>query len=128
LGAVIAIIDTRTNKIIGTRKIGEISGILTGLTLSRDGDRAYLVSDDGIAVLCTLTHDVVGTVTVTNQPSCMVESPDAKYLYIADYSGAVTLVAVASIVALGIESTAPETQIPTDWVTPQLLQYEPALA
>jgi YVTN family beta-propeller protein len=128
LGAVIDVIDTRTNKIIGTRKIGEISGILTGLTLSRDGDRAYLVSDDGIAVLCTLTHDVVGTVTVTNQPSCVVESPDAKYLYIADYSGAVTVAAVASIVALGIESTAPETQIPTDWVTPELLQYEPALA
>ena len=128
LGAVIDIIDTRTNKIIGTRKIGEISGILTALTLSRDGDRAYLVSDDGIAVLCTLTHDVVGTVTVTNQPSCVVESQDAKYLYIADYSGAVTVAAVASIVALAIESTAPETQIPTDWVTPELLQYEPALA
>jgi YVTN family beta-propeller protein len=128
LGAVIAIIDTRTNKIIGTRKIGEISGILTGLTLSRDGDRAYLVSDDGIAVLCTLTHDVVGTVTLTNQPSCMVESPDAKYLYIADYSGAVTVAAVASIAALGIESSAPETQIPTDWVTPERPQYEPALA
>ncbi|HEY1439642.1 MAG TPA: YncE family protein [Mycobacterium sp.] len=128
LGAVIDVIDTRTNKIIGTRKIGEISGILTGLTLSRDGDRAYLVSDDGIAVLCTLTHDVVGTVTVTNQPSCMVESRDAKYLYIADYSGAVTVAAVASIVALGIESTAPKTQIPTDWVTPELPQYEPALA
>lgn len=128
LGVVIDIIDTRTNKIIGTRKIGEISGILTGLTLSRDGDRAYLVSDDGIAVLCTLTHDVVGTVTVTNQPSCMVESRDAKYLYIADYSGAVTVAAVASIVALGIESTAPKTQIPTDWVTPELPQYEPALA
>ena len=128
LGAVIDVIDTRTNKIIGTRKIGEIGGILTALTLSRDGDRAYLVSDDGIAVLCTLTHDVVGAVTVTNQPSCVVESPDAKYLYIADYSGAVTVAAVASMVALGIESTAPETQIPTNWVTPELLQYEPALA
>jgi YVTN family beta-propeller protein len=128
LGAVIDVIDTRTNKIIGTRKVGEIGGILTGLTLSRDGDRAYLVSDDGIAVLCTLTHDVVGTVTVTNQPSCVVESPDAKYLYIADYAGTVTVLAVASVVALGIESAAPETQTPTDWVTPELLQYEPALA
>jgi len=128
LGAVVDVVDTRTNKIIGTRKLGEISGILTGLTLSRDGDRAYLVSDDGIAVLCTLTHDVIGTVTVANQPSCMVESPDAKYLYIADYSGSVTVAAVASIVALGMESTAPDTQIPADWVTPELLQYEPALA
>jgi YVTN family beta-propeller protein len=128
LGAVIDVIDTRTNNIIGTRKIGEIAGILTGLTLSRDGDRAYLVSDDGIVVLCTLTHDVVGTMPVMNHPSCVVESPDAKYLYIADYSGAVTVAAVASVVALGIESTAPETQIPTDWVTPELLHHEPALA
>jgi YVTN family beta-propeller protein len=128
LGAVVDVIDTPTSKIIGTRKVGEIGGILTGLTLSRDGDRAYLVSDDGIAVLCTLTDDVVSTVTVTNQPSCVVESPDAKYLYIADYSGAVTVAAVASIVALGIERTAPGTQIPTDWVTPELLQYEPSLA
>ena len=72
------VIDTRTNKITGTRKIGEIGGILTGLTLSRDGDRAYLVSDDSITVLCTLTQDVIGTVRVTKQPSCVVESPDGK--------------------------------------------------
>ncbi|OMC52851.1 hypothetical protein A5745_23405 [Mycobacterium sp. IS-2888] len=128
LGAVVDVVDTATHKIVGTRKLGEIGGTLTGLTLSRDGDRAYLVSDDGIAVLCTLTHDVVGTVTVANQPSCVVESPDAKYLYIADYSGTVTVAAVASIVALGTETAAPEAQIPTDWVTPELLQYEPALA
>jgi YVTN family beta-propeller protein len=128
LGAVIDVIDTHTNNIIATRKIGEIGGNLTGLTLSRDGDRAYLVSDDGITVLCTLTQDVVGTVTVSNQPSCVIESPDAKFLYIADYAGAVTVLAVASVVALGIESAAPETQTPTDWVTPELLQYEPALA
>jgi YVTN family beta-propeller protein len=128
LGPVIDVIDTPINKIIGTRKIGEIGGILTGLTLSRDGDRAYLVSDDGIAVLCTLSHDIVGAVTVTNQPSCVVESPDAKYLYIADYSGRVTVAAVASIVTLGTENSSPDTQIPTDWVTPELLHYEPALA
>ncbi len=36
-------------------------GILTGLTLSADGDRAYLVSDDRVTVLCTLTHDVIDT-------------------------------------------------------------------
>ncbi|OMC53040.1 hypothetical protein A5747_20105 [Mycobacterium sp. IS-836] len=128
LGAVLDVVDTATRKIVGTRKLGEIGGTLTGLTLSRDGDRAYLVSEDGIAVLCTLTHDVVGTVTGANQPSCVVESPDAKYLYIADYSGRVTLAAVAAIVALGTETEAPETQIPTDWVTPELLHYEPALA
>jgi YVTN family beta-propeller protein len=125
-GAVIDVIDTRTNKITGTRKIGEIGGILTGLTLSGDGDRAYLVSDDSITVLCTLTHDVVGTVGVADQPSCVVESPDARYLYIADYSGGVTVAPVASIVALGIEDTAHEAQTPAESVMPELLRYEPA--
>jgi YVTN family beta-propeller protein len=100
-GAVIDVVETRTAKITGTYKIGELSGILTGLTLSRDGDRAYVVSDDSVTVLCTLTHDVVGTLGVANQPSCVLESPNAKYLYLADYSGTLTVAPVASIVALG---------------------------
>ncbi|SPM31049.1 YncE family protein [Mycobacterium terramassiliense] len=127
LGAVIDVVDTRTAKVTGTRKIGEI-GMLTGLTLSGDGDRAYLVSDDGITVLCTLTHDVIGTIGVADQPSCMVESADAKYLYIADYAGTVTVAPVASIVALGIETSVHESQAPTEWVVPELPHREPVLA
>lgn len=128
LGAVIDVVDTRTAKVTGTRKIGEIGGNLTGLTLSGDGDRAYLVSDEGITVLCTLTHDVIGTIGVAHQPSCVVESADAKYLYIADYSGTVTVAAVASIVALGIETSVHESETPTEWVVPELPPCEPALA
>jgi YVTN family beta-propeller protein len=131
LGAVIDVVDTRTAKITGTSKISEVGGGLTGLTLSGDGDRAYLVSDDGVTVLSTLTHDVVGTIRVANQPSCVVESADARYLYIADYSGTVTVAPVASIVALGIETaevSAPESAPPADWVVPELVQREPALA
>ena len=116
-GAVVDIIDTRTAKIIGTRKIGEITGILTGLTLSGDGARAYLVSDDSVAVLSTHTHDVIRFVAVANQPSCVAESPDAKYLYIADYSGGVTVARVAPVVASGAETSALE-----------LRQLQPALA
>ncbi|ORW51823.1 hypothetical protein AWB90_03700 [Mycobacterium paraense] len=127
LGAVIDVVDTRTAKVTGTRKIGEI-GILTGLTLSGNGDRAYLVSDGGVTVLCTLTHDVVGTIGVAGQPSCVVESADAKYLYIADYAGIVTVAPVASIVALGIETPVHESETPTEWVVPELPQWEPALA
>jgi YVTN family beta-propeller protein len=126
--AVIDVIDTRAAKITGTRKVGEIGGILTGLTLSGDGDRAHLVSDDRVAVLCTLTHDVIGIVAVANQPSCVVESPDGEYLYIADYSGRVTVAPVASIVALGAEGPALESRPSTEWVVPELEQYEPALA
>jgi YVTN family beta-propeller protein len=136
-GAVIDVVNTHTATITGTRKIAEIGGILTGLTLSGDGDRAYLVSDDGITVLCTLTHDVICTIGVANQPSCVVESADAKYLYIADYSGTVTAAPIASIVALGIEtaersvssvSSLHESEAPAEWVVSELPPYEPALA
>jgi YVTN family beta-propeller protein len=125
LGAVIDVVDTRTAKIIGTSKISEIGGILTALTLSGDGDRAYLVSDDGVTVLSTLTHDVVGTIEVADQPSCVVESVDARYLYIADYAGTVTVVPVAP----GNETESRhEDQIAADWAVPELLPAEPALA
>ena len=128
VGTVVDIVDTRTNKITSTRKLSEISGNLTGCTLSRDGDRAYLVSDDGITVLCTLTQDIIGTVAVTEQPSCVVESPDGKRLYVADYSGAVIVVPVASSAPLAIEGAEHRSYASAEWVMPELLGYEPALA
>jgi YVTN family beta-propeller protein len=127
-GAVIDVVDTRTAKITGTRKIGEISGVVTGLTLSGDGDRAYLVSDDCVTVLSTLTHDVVGALGVANQPSCVVESPDARYLYVADYAGKVTVAPVACIVTLGIETSVHESEAAAEWVAPEPPRYEPASA
>ncbi|MEE6175923.1 YncE family protein [Mycobacterium sp. 050134] len=105
-GAVIDVVDTRAHKVTRTRKVGDLGGILTGLTMSGDGDRAYVVSDTGITVLCTLTHDVLGTVTATDRPSRVIESPDARRLYVADHSGAVTVVPVGSIPALGIDDEA----------------------
>jgi YVTN family beta-propeller protein len=128
LGAVVDVVDTRTNKITSTRKLGEIGGNLTGCTLSRDGDRAYLVGDDGITVLCTLSQDVIGTVRVREQPSCVVESPDGKRLYVADYSGAVTVAPVAPTAPLAIEGAAHRSDASAEWVMPELPQYEPALA
>ena len=43
-----------------------------------------------------LTHEIVDTVTVVEQPSCIAESADGKRLLIADYDGAVTVLKVAS--------------------------------
>jgi YVTN family beta-propeller protein len=127
--AVIDVIDTHTNKIASTRKISEVGGLLTGLTLSGDGDRAYLVGGHGVTVLCTLTLDVVGTMQVAKQPSCVVESPDGNYLYIADYSGAVTVAAVGSAITSGVEDSVDETDAAAEWAMRELLlRYEPALA
>lgn len=123
--AVVDVVDTRTNKITATRKIAEIDGILTGLTLSGDGERAYLVSDDGITVLSTRTRDVIGIVRVAAQPSCVAESPDGQYLYIADYTGAVIVAPVASTVA---SDARRESEIAAEWAMPELPDYEPALA
>lgn len=98
-GAVIDVVDTRSNKIISTRKLGETGALVTQLVLSSDGDRAYLVGEDRISVLCPLTQDVVATITVGRQPSCVAESPGGHYLYVGDYSGAVTVVSIDSAAA-----------------------------
>lgn len=66
------------------------------MTLSRDGERAYLVSDDRVTVLGTRALDVLGEVTVTKNPSCVLESPDGSHLYVADYSGVLTAARIDS--------------------------------
>jgi DNA-binding beta-propeller fold protein YncE len=126
LGAVVDVVDTGTNIITSTCKIGEIAGLLTQLTLSRNGERAYLVSDDSVTVLSTLTYDVTGAIVVGRQPSCVVESPDGNRLYVADYSGAVTVLAIASTTA-SVDVRTPDDQptTPNLWAMSALLDLEP---
>lgn len=119
VGAVLDVIDTRARKITGTRKLSEVAGPLTRLTLSRDGRRAYLVSDDRVVVVCTRTHDVIGEIGAAKHPSCVVESPDGRYLYIADHSGAVVATPIA---------TGGETAEATTTRLPELPQREPVFA
>jgi YVTN family beta-propeller protein len=119
-GVVLDIVDTRANMVDSTHKIGEIAGCLTQLTLSRDGERAYLVSDESVTVLDTLTRDVIGTIGVDSQPSCVVESPDGSRLYIGDYAGTVTVLAIES--AAHDEPTAPGR-----WAPPELVSLAPAI-
>ncbi|BAX94088.1 YncE family protein [Mycobacterium shigaense] len=127
LGVVVDAVDTRTRKIASTCKLGELSGILTGFTLSADGDRAYLVSDDRVTVLCTLTEDVLGTLRVPAQPSCAAESPDGTRLYVADYAGAVTVTPVDWSDRCDVEDDVPCGDVPTAWAVPEFMAYEPAL-
>ena len=129
VGVVVDVVDTRTNKITDTHKVGDTGGILTGMTLSTDGDRAYLVSNENVTVLCTLTYEVLATLGAGTQPSCVVESPDGKRLYVADHSGAVTVTPLASTNPLAIEGAAPDSELSmAGWLLPDLVPYEPVLA
>jgi YVTN family beta-propeller protein len=96
LGAVLDVVNTRTNAITNTYKIGEIVGFLTQFALSSDGRRAYLVGDSSVTVMSTASHDVIGSIVTGAQPSCVTESPDGSRLYVADYAGAITVFATAS--------------------------------
>jgi DNA-binding beta-propeller fold protein YncE len=128
-GTVLDIIDTRTSTITSTHKIGEEAGLIAQLTMSRDGQRVYLVGDHGVTVLSTATHDVIGSIAVDGDPSCAIESPDGKRLYIADYSGTVTVLEVAVQAAPADVPTADDEQTaPHPWAVPDLLLLEPTPA
>ncbi|HEY9304999.1 MAG TPA: YncE family protein [Mycobacterium sp.] len=126
-GPVLDVIDTRTNAVTGTHKVGDAAGLLAQLVLSRDGERAYLVGDSSVTVLSTATHDVIGSIAVGAQPSCLTESPDGNRLYIADYSGAITVLTAAPT---GTDALSPD-EVPTaphQWALSNLLGLEPTPA
>jgi YVTN family beta-propeller protein len=127
-GAVLDLIDTRTDTLAGTYKIDENAGLLAQLVLSRDGARAYLVGDVSVTVLSTSTHDVIGSIVVGAQPSCLTESPDGNRLYIADYAGAITVLTIAPAAA-SIDAPNPDevSTAPHQWALSNLLGLEPAL-
>jgi DNA-binding beta-propeller fold protein YncE len=70
------------------------------MMLSPDKTRAYIVDYDHVAVLCTLSHEVVTTVTVDARPSCVALDSDGERLYVADYAGEVATFSVASTLPL----------------------------
>jgi YVTN family beta-propeller protein len=124
------VVDTRTSAVTNTYKIGDVAGVLSQLTVSRDGERAYLVGDQRVTVLSTATRDVIGSIVIGDRPSCVVESPDGKRLYIADYAGTVTVLAIATTTPAPADALASDDE-PTarhPWVFPDLLLLEPTPA
>ena len=77
---------------------------------------------DHVLPSCPHLRRVIGVAT---QPSCVAESPDGQYLYIADYTGAVIVAPVASAIA---SDARRETEAAAEWAMPELPEYEPALA
>jgi DNA-binding beta-propeller fold protein YncE len=92
------------------------------LALSGDGQRTYLVCDHSVTVLSTSTHDVIGSIVVGAQPSCVTESPDANRLYIADYAGAITVLTTPSA---GARTPDEVPTAPHQWVLSNPLGLEP---
>ncbi|MEB4211960.1 YncE family protein [Mycobacterium sp. 94-17] len=127
-GAVLDVVDTRVNRIVSTHKIPEITGPLTRITLSRDGARAYLVSDDRITVVSTHRLEVAGDITVSQQPSCVVESPDGSHLYVADYLGVVTAARITPAAPAQTHAIASVGDLSLAGWLPELHAWEPVLA
>jgi hypothetical protein len=72
---------------------------------------------------------VIGSIAVDGDPSCAIESPDGKRLYIADYAGTVTVLDIAVAAGAADVLTADdELTAPRPWAVPDLLLLEPTLA
>ncbi len=93
-GGVVHVIDMSANRTIDTVELGE--GAPTQMILSPDKTRAYVVDYDRVAVVCTLTHDVVTTVSVDARPSCVAVDSGGNRLYVADYAGGIAAFSIAS--------------------------------
>jgi DNA-binding beta-propeller fold protein YncE len=131
-GTVLDIVDVRDarNPVIdATYKVGDAAGSLAQLIVSRGGDRLYLVGDEHVTVWSTATHVALGSITVGDQPSCVVESPDGKRLYIADYAGTVTELAISTTTA-SADGRTPDHDLTAGqaWAFSDLLMLEPTPA
>ncbi|HYZ67040.1 MAG TPA: hypothetical protein VE666_04410 [Mycobacterium sp.] len=93
-GGAVRVIDLSTNRITDTIELGV--GAPTQMMLSPDKSRAYVVDYDRVAVVCTLSHEVVATVKVDARPSCVAADSNGDRLVVADYSGDVAMFTVAS--------------------------------
>ena len=93
VGGAVHVIELSTNKVTDTVKIG---GAPTQLVMSPDHARAYIVDYDRVAVLCTLSLEVIDALSVDARPSCVAPGIDGSQLYVADYSGTVNVFSVES--------------------------------
>jgi YVTN family beta-propeller protein len=89
LGGAVHVIDVAGARVTDTIGMG---GVPTQLVLGRGGACAYIVDGDEIAVMCTATTEIVDSVVIGPQLSCLAADPVRNRLYAADYKGAITAV------------------------------------
>ncbi|KAA0110194.1 YncE family protein [Mycolicibacterium sp. P1-5] len=89
LGGAVHVIDVARARVTDTIGMG---GVPTQLVLGRGGACAYIVDGDEIAVMCTATTEIVDSVVIGPQLSCLAADPVRNRLYAADYTGAISAV------------------------------------
>ncbi|TDO08890.1 YVTN family beta-propeller protein [Mycobacterium sp. BK086] len=86
-GGAIHVIDVAGARVTDTIAMG---GVPTQLVLGRGGNCAYIVDRNEIVVLCTATTEIVDSVVIGPQLSCVALDPVRNRLYAADYAGTIT--------------------------------------
>ncbi|WP_445166739.1 YncE family protein [Mycolicibacterium sp. Dal123E01] len=86
-GGAIHVIDVAGARVTDTIGMG---GVPTQLVLGRGGRCAYIVDRNEIAVLCTATTEIVDSIVIGPQLSCLAADPVRNRLYAADYTGVIT--------------------------------------
>ncbi|MET0700165.1 MAG: hypothetical protein ABWY93_10900 [Mycobacterium sp.] len=91
MGSHVDVVDARTHRVVGTLAV---DGSVRQLLPSLEGDCVYVVNGMQIAVVCTVTREIVDTVFMLAEPASIDESRDGKRIFVADYDGWVTAYSV----------------------------------
>jgi DNA-binding beta-propeller fold protein YncE len=67
-GATITTVDLARDEVLASVSI---DGSPIQLTLNPDGTRAYVVGDDQVSVMCMVTNETLGAITVDGRPTCV---------------------------------------------------------
>jgi DNA-binding beta-propeller fold protein YncE len=97
-GVSVHVVDLAEGAVTDTVELG--IGAATQIVMGANDTRAYIVDYDRVAVLCTVTLEVVDTISVPARPSCVAVDSYVGRVHVADYAGGVTSFAVAPAMPL----------------------------
>lgn len=92
LGGVVNVIDVAAARVTDTIGVG---GMPTQLVVGHGGEMVYVVDGNDVVVLCAITNEIVDTIEVGGQLSCLAAGPDGR-LYAADYAGGISVLQVGA--------------------------------
>lgn len=94
-GGAVQAVDVTVGAVADTVELG--IGAPTQIAMSGNDTRAYVVDYDRISVLCTVTLDIVDTMSVHTRPSCVAVDSEVGRVHVADFEGNVTTFAVTPV-------------------------------